>query len=306
MKSVTIFLFCVIFSSALTQKTRYHRTAPVDVHAQIIKYDVDDLIDHYNQIDMAPFVDTTRAKRQAEKSIVNTAVLLSQEGKFEDAKRLLDGVKVNNVIVSIVERSYDGHFRNTAKTIDFIKSMTKASDQMKGFSALYDVMKRNQDMANPAIIEIAYWMQHHLNDADVKLETDEYPERFLYYDIEEHSIVADAIERLANQLKGGNTEDIEFLAKKYPGAFTVVIPKLVNAVYNRDEKNFNLAMTLAENKGLSPTLKEKILDELLEAMHFHNHLVGFHFDLLKNAILGGPTNAMRNLRKKVLNLTRGN
>lgn len=303
MKSITVLLFCVLVSSALARK-RLQRTADQIPLPPLLKFNVDDLIDHYNQIDLAPFVETTKAKREAERAIVTTSVVLIREENFDEAKKLLDGVDIIDIIGIIVKRAYDSNFKNTVKIIEFIKTLEELSDQMKGFSTLYDEMKKKQDMINPAIIEIAYWMQHHVQDADVILETEEFPERFLFYDIEEYSIVTEALECLANKLKDGDTEDLEFLAEKYPGAFTAVVPKLINAVYNRDEKNFNLVMTLADNKSLSPTLKETILDELLESMHELHHLVGENLEVLKNKIFINTSNVMSSLKKKFLNLTR--
>lgn len=291
MKSIVLFVFIFVTSSFALSSSEDE-----ELHAQ---YRVDDLLDHYKQLDLAPFGRVDKAKNIAENAMVKTAAAFIHRARFDDAKRLLNGIRFLDVIDDIVQEAYDGIFKRTINIIEFIRSMDSLEDQMKGFSALYDEIKRKSDLQNPAIIEIAYWLKQHAEQGEVELETDEFIERFLYYDTEKYSIINEAIEYLALKLRNGDKEEVEILSKKYPGAFSVIISKLVEVTYNREEKNVPALLSLVDSENLTPAHKESMYEQILERMQKYNHTSGSRFRQLKDKIMSTTSNVFSGLKKKV-------
>lgn len=254
---------------------------------------IDQVLEHYRQIDYAPFVSVEKAKEDALNAIVNSVANLIRADQNDEAKRLFEGLNEPSVLKDVVRSAYDNNFMNTVKLVEFLRNLEQKSDQMKGFSALYDEMKRRRDMRNPVVVEVAYWMRHHVEDGDVALDTDEFPERFLYFDTEKYSIINQAMQVLGEKLRSGNSEQVLLLSKTYPGAFGAVIPRLVEATYEGDVSNFNALMGLINNNGLSQMHKEKVLSALLTQMTKNNHLGTPKFETLRTTIMSSNMNALK-------------
>lgn len=297
-----ILLFCVVLVSSLEHPRRLKRELVGSSENDAPMDGIDQILQHYHQIDLAPFVSVEKAKGEALIAIVNSVANLIKADQNEEAKRLFEGLKVPDALKDIVRAAYDTDLMNMVKLIEFLRNLDQKSDQMRGFSALYDEMKRRRDMRNPAIVEIAYWMRHHVEDADVALETDEFTERFLYYDTEKYSIINEAMQILGEKLRNGNTEQVLLLSKTYPGAFSSVIPRLIEATYSGDESNFNAIMGLVRNDDLSPMHKEKVLDALMTQMVANNHLGTQKFETLRSMV---NSSNMNTLKKRVGTLRNG-
>ncbi|XP_070492803.1 uncharacterized protein [Chironomus tepperi] len=264
---------------------------------------VDQVLQHYRQIDYVPFVSVAKAKENALNGIIRSVADLIRAGRNEDAKRLIEGINESKALEEIVRSAYDTNFKNMVKLVELLRSLDQKSDQMRGFSTLYDEMKRRRDMRNPAIVEIAYWIKHHVEDGDVTLDTDEFPERFLYYNTEQYSIINEAMKTLGEELRRGNSDQVLLLSKTYPGAFTTVLPRLVEKTYSGDESNFNAVMGLVNISDLSLMHKEKVLDALLTQMLKNNHLGTQKFETLKSMI---NSSNMNTLKRRINALPREN
>jgi hypothetical protein len=241
-------------------------------------------------------VSVEKAKSDALSAIINSVANLIKSDQNEEAKRLFEGIKVPEALKDIVRAAYDTDLMNMVKLIEFLRNLDEKADQMRGFSALYDEMKTRRDMRNPAVVEIAYWMRHHVEDGDVALETDEFTERFLYYDTEKYSIINEAMQILGEKLRNGNSEHVLLLSKTYPGAFTSVVPRLIEATYINDESNFNAIMGLVRNDNLPAMHKEKVLDTLVTLMARNNHLGTQKFETLRSMV---NSSNMSGLKKRV-------
>ncbi|KAL7015852.1 hypothetical protein ACKWTF_016699 [Chironomus riparius] len=286
---VIILLFCVAYAASLENPTRLEGSSedenPVD--------GIDQVLQHYHQIDYAPFVSVEKAKEDALNAITNSISNLIKADQHDEAKRLFEGLDKPEILREVVKAAYDADLMNTVKLIEFLRSLDDKTYQMRGFSALYDEMKKRRNMRNPVIIEVAYWMRHHVEDADVALETDEFVERFLYYDTEKYSIINEAMQILGEKLRSGNSDQVLMLSKTYPGAFTSIVPKLIEATYNGDVSNFNAIMGLVRTDDLPQMHKEKVLDALLTQMHKNNHLGTQKFETLKTMINSSNMSALK-------------
>jgi hypothetical protein len=300
MRSI-IFIFCIIIATTFaSSEEQFTDTSEEERLANDV---VNKLLDHYEQIDLAPFVPIQKAKEEARKAIIVTIAAFIHTNHFNEARRLIVGVKDANAIRDAVVTAYDGELESTIKIIAFFKTLDRKIDQMKGFSALYDEMKSGKTMENPAIIEIGYWMQHHLDEADLALDTDEFPERFYFYDSEKHSIITDAMNRLAKQIKSGNNDEVIMLSKAFPGALSAVLPKLVQTTFYNNVNNFDRILELANKEELPRRHRDIVLDSLLTEMNQNNQVGTPQFQTLKNTI---NTSTSSMLKKKVSNIARNN